>query len=268
MKSNNNESIWSNNQLIDLKNDDWLARQRVAGKIAAKTLILLKKIVEDGSVSTAIELDKIAEEFILKNGGIPTFKNYKGYPNSCCISIEKQLVHAIATDYKFKKHDMVSLDLGVTVEGAIADTALTTCFIEPKSEAQIKLIKSTEEALMRGIKAITVGKRLGCIGDAIYKYSKNLGYGLITNYGGHSLTWNNPHASPFVSNKASCNEGIRLQKNITLAIEPMLCFSSTKTWVDKDGWTVWCDADMSAHTEHTIYIHENYVEIITSRENL
>jgi len=177
---NSDNFTWTNNQIIDLKEQDWLDKQRIAGKIAANTLVLLKEIVESGSVSTPIELDKIAEEFIFKNGGIPTFKNYKGYPNSCCISINKQLVHAIATDYKFQKHDIISLDLGATYNGAIADTALTTYFIEPKSEQHLMLIKDTENALLNGIKSIKIGNRLGCIGDAIYKYLKNT---WIINYG-------------------------------------------------------------------------------------
>jgi methionyl aminopeptidase len=121
---------------------------------------------------------------------------------------------------------------------------------------------------MQGIQAVRVGKRLGCIGEAIYKSAKNNGFSIIQQYGGHGISWGTPHASPFVANKSSANEGMRMQNNLTLAIEPMLTMGSTKTWTDEDGWTVWCEAEISAHWEHTIYLHEDRVEIITDRSKL
>jgi methionyl aminopeptidase len=254
------------NSLIKLKNNDWLVKQRQAGRIAAQTLKLLEQMVVDKTTKSLLELNQIAEEYIMSSGGIPTFAGYKGFPAGVCISVNKQLVHGIPTDYKLQDGDLVSFDLGVTFEGAIADTAITCIYGDPKSELHVKLIKATNESLMKGIEAIAVGKQLGCIGNAIYRCAKGYGYNVIYKYGGHGLTWDNPHCEPFVSNKSEINEGITIQPGLTIAVEPMLVENDTYTYIDKDGWTVWCPSGMSAHFEHSLYIHEDHVEIITKRE--
>jgi methionyl aminopeptidase len=251
---------------VMLKNQDWLDKQRVAGKIAAQVLIELQQKVNAKTTNSLIELNAFAEDFIISAGGVPTFKGYKGFPAGVCISVNKQLVHGIPTDYHLVDGDVISFDLGVTIEGAIADTAITCIYGTPKSDRHVTLVKATEESLMKGIEAIVVGKRLGCIGNAISRCAKGYGFQVIYKYGGHGLTWNNPHCEPFVSNKAELNEGIRIQPGLTIAVEPMLVESSTDTYIDKDGWTVWCPSGMSAHFEHTLYVHEDHVEIITKRE--
>lgn len=248
---------------IKLKGEDWLEKQRIAGKVAAGALMLLEGLVKEGSSLTLLEMNAKAEEYICDHGCQCTFKNYKSFPAGVCISVNHQLVHAIPTDYRLQEGDLVSFDLGATYHGAIADTALTTVWGEAKPE-YLKLVQATEEALMRGIAAIQVGKRLGAIGHAIYRYSRDNGYGVITNYGGHSLDYDIPHASPFVANKATTDEGPRIQAGITLAIEPMLVIGDTTTWVADDGWTVHCKG-MSAHFEHSVFVHEDHVEIITAR---
>jgi methionyl aminopeptidase len=152
--------------------------------------------------------------------------------------------------------------LGVTIDDVIADTAITCIYGDAKSARHIELIKTTEECLAKGIESIKVGKRLGCIGNAIYKHASNKGFGVITNYGGHGISYNTPHEYPFICNKASQEEGEIIQPGLTIAIEPLLCIGSSETKVDKDGWTV-CTSNLSAHFEHSIYVHENSVEIIT-----
>jgi methionyl aminopeptidase len=263
-----NKNLFSTNVFFKLKNQDWLNKQRVAGKVAARTLLLLEKLVKEKTTKSLIELNNIAEEFITDNGCSATFKGYKSFPAGVCISVNQQLVHGIPNDYKLQEGDVVSFDLGATFEGAIADTAITCIYGEPKSEQHVKLITATQQALMNGISAIKISNKLGCIGNAIFKSAKNDGFSVINNYGGHGLDWDTPHAPPFVANKADINEGIRLQSHLVLAIEPMLTTGSTNTRVDKDGWTVWCDAEMSSHFEHSVYIHEDRVEIITDRDNL
>lgn len=264
-----NKENFNSNSLIRLKGQEFLNNQRIAGRIAAKTLLKLEDLVKEKTSLSLIELNELAEKFIIESGGIPTFKNYKGFPAGVCISVNKQLVHGIPTDYILKDGDVVSFDLGVTINGAIADTALTIIFGTPKLNRHVDLIKSTNEALMAGIQAISVGKRLGCIGYAISKYAKNKGYSLINNYGGHGIDIADngdgiPHAQPFVANKADKNEGIRMAAGLSIAIEPMLGFGDPKTMVDKDGWTVYTE-DIFSHAEHTVFIHDNYVEIITAR---
>lgn len=261
------KNAFSTNSFVKLKNQDWLDKQRIAGKIAAQTLVKLKGFLEGKTFHSMATLNEIAERYIIDAGGIPTFKGYKGFPAGVCVSINKQLVHGIPDDTVLDDGDIVSFDLGVTYEGAIADTALTCIFGQPKSDRHVDLVRTTEEALMKGIEAVAVGKRLGCIGQAIYKYGKGKGYGVIDKYGGHGLDWNVPHAAPFVPNKSDAEDGIRIQPGLAIAIEPMLVIGSTNTRTLDDGWTVVTD-DVGAHFEHSIYVHEDHVEIITDRTGL
>jgi methionyl aminopeptidase len=268
MRTNAPKELFHENNFVSLKNKDWLDKQRVAGRIAAETLFHLQSRIFISSVGpTLIELNEEAEAYIASKGGICTFKGYKGFPAGVCISVNKQVVHGIPTDYRLQPGDLVSFDLGVTIEGAIADTAITCIYGPPNSERHVKLVEDTEAALMRGINAIKIGERLGVIGQAIYKDAHAQGYGVINNYGGHGLDWNIPHASPFVENKSDASKGIRIQPGLAIAIEPMLTLGSVSTKTLDDGWTV-VTPDLSAHFEHTIYVHEDHVEIITDRSKL
>jgi methionyl aminopeptidase len=267
MRTNIPKELFTENSLVRLKDKDWLDKQRVAGRIAAEALLLLEAAVKGRTFHSLQALNEVAEHHIIKNGGSPTFKGYKGFPAGVCISVNKELVHGIPKDYVMNDGDIVSFDLGVTYQGAIADTAITCIFGQPKSERHVKLVQDTEAALMRGIDAIKVGNRLGVIGHAIYKYAHGLGYGVINNYGGHGLDWNIPHASPFVENKSDVNKGIRIQPGLAIAIEPMLTLGSISTTTLEDGWTV-ATPDLSAHFEHSIFVHEDHVEIITDRSKL
>lgn len=266
MRLSTRESF-SVSSFVMLKNQDWLDKQRIAGKIAAQTLVALQKKVEEKTTDSLLELNAFAEDIITNAGGFPTFKGYKGFPAGVCISVNKQLVHGIPTDYQLVEGDVISFDLGVTVDGAIADTAITCIYGQSKSDKHVTLIKATEESLIKGIEAISVGKRLGCIGNAISRCAKWYGFSVITKYGGHGLEWNQPHAQPFVENKSELENGIRIQPGLSIAIEPMLVLGSTDTKVDIDGWTV-VTPDIGCHFEHSIYVHEDHVEIITDRRGL
>jgi methionyl aminopeptidase len=255
------------NGFFTLKGPDWLEKQRVAGKIVAESLFILQSFVKEKTKLSLLEMNSIVEDFIVNSKCIPTFKNYKGFPAGVCISVNNQLVHGIPVDYHLQEGDVVKFDLGATFEGAIADSALTCIYGEPKKSDHVRIVSATEESLMEGIKAISVGKKLGCIGYAIYKSAKGRGYNVIEDYGGHGLEWNKPHAPPFVANKASLDEGIRIQPGLAIAIEPMLVTGSIASVVDKDGWTV-VTKEIGAHFEHSVYVHEDHVEIITDRKFL
>lgn len=261
------KNTFSDNCVIHLKNDDWLQKQRIAGKVVAKALKFLQDQVLAKTTLSMLELNTLAENIITSSECTPTFKNYKGFPAGVCISINKQLVHGIPSTYKLQEGDVVSFDLGATYQGAIADSAVTCIYGTPKSEEHIRLIKANEDALMKGIAAIKIGDRLGCIGYAIAKSIKHTGFGLVTNYGGHGLHWNTPHASPFVSNKSELNEGIRISSGLAIAIEPMSTIGSPNTKTLDDGWTVVTD-NIGVHHEHSVFVHEDRVEIITDRNNL
>lgn len=272
MRMDGRKNEFASNMLVSLKDDKWLTYQRVAGKICADVLVALEEQVNQKTTKSLIELNEFAEKMIANAGGTPTFKGYKGFPAGVCISVNKQLVHGIPTDYKLKDWDVVSFDLGVTIEGAIADTAITCIYGGEENTPHIQhrmLVRATENALMQGIKAISVGKRLGCIGEAIYKSARSSGhFSVVNNYGGHGLDWNTPHASPFVQNKSDINTGIRIQPGLAIAIEPMLvCGSSAATVTGDDGWTV-STLEIGAHFEHSIFVHPDHVEIITDRKRL
>lgn len=263
MKSNSD--IITGNYYI-LKDNTWLENQRVAGKVVSKALTTLKEIVKEKHNYSTLELSKIAEDIIVKEKCTPTFKGYKGFPESCCISVNKQLVHGIPNNYKLQDGDVVSFDLGATFEGAIADSAITCIYGDPKKIEHVNLIENTKKSLNEAIKSIKVGKQLGCIGETIYKIGSNNNYGVVLNYGGHGIG-PGPHEFPFVCNKDYSNNGIRFTPGVTIAIEPLFVLGGdSSTRVLDDGWTVLAK-DICAHTEHTIFINEDNVEIITWRED-
>lgn len=266
MRTDRSKNQFATNMVVSYKGQEWLEKQRVAGKIAAKTLLLLQQLVQDGTQLSLQQMNDAAEDYIASEKGVCTFKGYKGFPAGVCISVNKQLVHGIPSDYKLSEGDIVSFDLGVTIEGAIADTAITCIYGEPKLQHQ-RLIQATHDSLMAGIQAIQVGKNLGCIGHAIYQYARSQNFSVIVKYGGHGLDWDTPHASPFVANKAELNEGIRIQPGLAIAIEPMLVIGAPITITGGDGWTV-STPDIGAHFEHSVFVHEDRVEVITDRTGL
>lgn len=252
-----------NSNLITLKDENWLSRQRVAGKCVGKILNHLEKLITNKQAATLKDLEAEADRLFIEESCTATFKNYKGFPGSICLSVNKEMVHGIPSNYKLIEGDVVKFDLGATYQGAIADAARTAIFGQAKIEKHIELIESCRTALNTGIEAIQVGCRLGVIGNAIHKYvSAKTNFGLVTNYGGHGLDESTPHAPPFVSNKSSANEGVRIQPGLTLAIEPMLTIGSPASRVLDDGWTVVTDG-INAHFEHSVFVHEDRVEILT-----
>ena len=268
MRLNAPKELFADNSLIRLKDNNWLEKQRVAGRIAAETLFLLQNALKDSPPNPSLlDLNQIAEDYIHNHGGTCTFKGYKGFPAGVCISVNRQVVHGIPTDYRLQEGDLVSFDLGVTIEGAIADTAITCIYGEPRSAKHVLLVRATEEALMEGIAAIKVGERLGVVGQAISKCAKEYGFNVINNYGGHGLDWNTPHAQPFVENISVSSKGVRIQPGLVIAIEPMFVLGSVATTTAEDGWTV-TTPDLSAHFEHSIFVHPDHVEIITDRSKL
>src|ERR1700722_182444 len=256
----------SQNTFVKLKDNDWLERLRIAGKCVSSTMTKLELLVKENTSLSLIELSEFAENEIIKQDCKPTFKGYKNFPAAVCISVNRQLVHGIPTNYKLRDGALVSFDFGATYRGAIADSATTCIFGSPKSKEHINIITATKESLSEGIKAVVVGNRIGAIGNAIYNCARNKGFRVIDNYGGHGIDENTPHAMPFVSNKSEPNKGIRIQPGLTIAIEPMLIPYRTqpKTKTGDVGWAVYTE-EIGAHEEHTIFVHEDRIEIITER---
>lgn len=251
-------------EFIVLKDKLWLKRQKHAGQAVSKSLKAFSEAVKTEKNLNLKDIERMSVEILDKMDCTPTFLNYGGFPGAVCLSVNEHLVHGVPRDYVLKEGDVVTLDLGATFEGAIADAAFTVIYGEPKDPKHIEMLELCQGALNAGINAIEVGKRLGVVGSAIYRHARNHGFGIVDEYGGHGIDYNKPHAPPFVSNKSHGNEGPRLQKWMSFAIEPMLVMGgSNKTKELKDKWTI-AGKDIGCHFEHSICIDgSGKVHIIT-----
>ncbi len=241
-------------QIIALKNDEWLYNQKRAGRAVHNVLYNFKDALLKKSVSTLLDLERKAENVLRMHCCTATFKGYQGFPGSVCLSVNNVLVHGIPSSYKLQEGDVVTMDVGATFNGAIADAAYTEVFGGAQEQAHKDLLSHTYKALQIAQEKVVVGNRLGTIGHAIFEYGSKNGYGVITNYGGHGLDTNKPHAPPFVANKMDKNLGIRMQPGLAIAIEPMFVMGQdTSTVVGDDGWSV-STKTIGAHFEHSITV--------------
>lgn len=255
-------------QFVTLKGDDWFKKQKIAGKVVARCLKTSKDLIEKETPNLTLkDIEAECIKIIEDANCTPTFKGYRGFPGAICTSVNRDVVHGIPSDYVVQPGDVVKVDLGATFEGVIADAAISAIYGEPKNKEHVELLKVCREALHKGISAIKVGRQLGCIGHAIHKHTKYSPFHLITEYGGHGISWEAPHSQPFVANKDRYDSGIRIQPGLTIAIEPMLVIGSNKTTKQKDGWTI-RGKGIGAHAEHTIFVDEDKVHIMTDWESL
>lgn len=248
---------------VELKTKAEIDLMRAAGWLAGLTLKEVAKAIQPG-VSTR-ELDKVAEDFIRKNGGKPTFIGYRGYPASLCVSINDEVVHGIPGPRKVKAGDVVSLDVAATVDGFVGDTALTVT-VPPVSKHIEKLVRVTEQSLKAAIDTMTVGKRLGDIGWAVQNVAESNGFGVVRDFVGHGIG-RRMHEEPAVANYGNPGTGLRLEPGLVLAVEPMVTMGDWHVRVLKDGWTVVTeDGSMAAHFEHSIAITEDGPIVLTQVE--
>lgn len=246
--------------MITIKSEAELESMRQAGKIISQLLEEFSIIIKPGI--TTKELDEFAREYIIKNGGIPSFKGLYGYPASICTSINDEVVHGIPGMRRLKTGDIISIDVGVCINGLHADAARTFAVGEISPAAEL-LIKTTEESFFEGIKNAVAGKRIGDISHSIQKYVESRGFSVVRDLVGHGIG-RKFHESPQVPNFGKAGVGIRLIKNMTLAVEPMVNEGTYMVYTADDGWTVkTLDGKLSAHYENTIIITEGKPEIIT-----
>lgn len=258
---------FSENSLIVLKDDLWLKRQKHAGRCVANILKNSGDLINSNTPNLSLkDLEQLTYLYTKTLDCTPTFLNYKGFPGAACISVNKQLVHGIPTDYILQDGDVVSVDVGATFEGAIADAARTWIYGTPKSSEHVRLLKTCREALNNAIKAVKVGERLGIIGYTIHNTVKNSGFSSVINYGGHHLSYEIPHAEVFIANKSDKNSGNRMQNGEAMAIEPMFVIGPSTTKTLSDGWTVETEG-IGCHFENSITLFNNEVHIITEITN-
>lgn len=246
--------------MIILKSEREIERMRNAGRLVAQAHEAVKRAIEPGI--TTGELDRIVEQLILAGGGIPTFKGYQGFPASICTSVNDEVVHGIPGDRVLKSGDIVAVDIGVTLDGYVGDSAWTYPVGEVSEEAQ-RLLRVTEEALYRGIEQFKSGNRLSDISHAIQQHAEANGLGIVRQYVGHGVG-RSMHEAPQLPNFGPPGRGPRLGVGWTLAIEPMLNLGTDEVRTDDDGWTVRTeDGSLSAHFEHTVAITKNGQQILT-----
>lgn len=213
---------------------------------------------------TTLQIDAIAEQYIRDNGGVPSFKNYKGFPNACCISVNEEVVHGIPNDYEIKDGDIVSVDCGVYMNGFHADSAYTFG-IGNVSEKVRQLMAATKAALYKGIEKAVVGNRIGDIAWAIQEYTeKERGYGVVRELVGHGLG-RNLHEDPQVPNYGKRGSGPVMKEGLVIAIEPMINLGHRDVEYLDDGWTVVTKDDSpSVHFEHTVAVAKGKADVLSS----
>ena len=249
--------------MITIKSAREIELMRKSGKITAKTLTRLIEAAKPG-VSTA-ELDRIAEESIRSMGGVPAFKGYNGYPSSICTSVNNEVVHGIPGSYVLRDGDLLSIDIGTTLEGYVSDSAITLALGNVSAEAQ-RLLDVTRECLMLGIAQMRAGNRLGDIGAAVQRCAESNGFGVVRELVGHGIG-TKMHEEPQVPNYGTPGTGIELRRGLVLALEPMITQGTWRVNTLDDGWTVVTeDGKLAAHFEHTIALTESGPRILTLRD--
>lgn len=247
--------------MIVLKTTRELSLMKEACVIAAGALKAAGEAVEPG-ISTE-EINRIAHNFIVKNGAIPTFKGYNGYPAAACISINDEVIHGIPSKKRIiKAGDIVSIDVGATFNGYVGDNAATFAAGDISPEAQ-RLCDTTRESLYEGIKMAVAGGRLGDIGSTIQRYCEERGFSVVREFTGHGVG-KQMHEDPSVPNFGTPGRGVRLLPGMTIAIEPMINMGGAGIRQLPDGWTIKTrDGSLSAHFEHTVAITSNGPVILT-----
>ncbi|ATY83714.1 type I methionyl aminopeptidase [Kyrpidia spormannii] len=236
---------------------EWM---REAGRIVALALKETAQAVEPGI--TTRELDRIAEHVIRRNGAIPSFKGYHGYPASICASVNEELVHGIPGDRKLVEGDIVSIDIGAQYHGYHGDAAITVPVGSISEEAR-RLLDVTEASLYKGIEKAVVGNRLSDISHAVQVYVEQHGFSVVRDYVGHGVG-QEMHEDPQIPNFGPPGHGPRLKPGMVLAIEPMVNAGSYHVKTLPDNWTVvTVDGSLAAHFEHTVAITEGEPEILT-----
>ena len=246
--------------MITCKSEQEVERMRQAGRIVAEVLAGLRERIKPGVTTGA--LDAWAEQYIRRRGGVPSFKGYRGYPASVCISVDSEVVHGIPGHRRLREGQIVSLDVGVIYQGYHGDAAMTVGVGQISPEAET-LLETTERALAAGIAMARAGRRLGDVSHAVQVTAEAAGFNVIREYVGHGIG-TDMHEDPQIPNFGPAGRGPLLRPGMTLAIEPMVVMGDYHTRVLEDGWTVvTADGSLAAHFEHTVAVTDGDPEILT-----
>lgn len=248
--------------MIYLKTDEEVELMRASNILLSKTYAEVAKYIEPG-VTTA-KLDRIAEEYIRDNGGVPGCKGYDGYPATLCTSVNEQVVHGIPNEkVVLKDGDIISVDSSVILNGFYSDSAYTFP-VGNVSEQVLNLMRTTKAALFLGIEQAVTGHRLGDIGFAIQDFCEKAGYSVVREFVGHGIG-RDMHEDPEVCNYGRRGNGPVLKTGMTIAIEPMICLGRRHVLIEDDGWTArTIDRKPCAHYEHSVCIRNGKADILST----
>ncbi len=248
--------------MITIKSEHEIELMRKAGEIVGNTHKYLKQYIKPGI--TTKELNDLAEDYILKSGATPSFKNLYGFPGTICISINEEIVHGIPSMRKLKNGDIVKLDIGACYQGYHGDSAWSYPVGNVSSEVS-RLLEQTEQALYQGLSAVHAGAHVGDIGYAVEQYAKKCHLGVVKELVGHGIG-TKVHEDPDVPNFGKQGTGPVLKEGMTIAVEPMLNLGTAEVYMLDDDWTIVTGDDKaSAHFEHTILVTKDGYEILTKR---
>lgn len=241
-----------------------VAKIAAAGAILSACLDALSEAAAPGV--TAAELDRLAERFIRDRGGTPTFLGYRGFPASICASPNDMVVHGIPGPYRIADGDLLSIDVGVTLDGYVADSAVTLPMGTVEPEAQ-RLLDVTAESLEAGLAECREGRRLGDVSHAIQEVVEDAGFSVVRSLVGHGVG-REMHEDPQIPNYGEPGRGPRLEEGMVFAIEPMVDAGGYEVVVADDGWAIHtADGSLSAHFEHTVAVGRKAPRVLTRRRS-
>ncbi len=246
--------------MIIRKSPEEIDKIAAAGAIVVRTLRLLERQLRPGV--TTEELDAAAERYIRSQGGIPTFKGYRGFPASICASPNSMVVHGIPGPYALERGDLISLDVGVTLDGWVADAARTLP-VGPVGAVAQRLLEGTQNALLAGIEQCVAGNRLGDVSHAIQASAEGAGLAIVRTLVGHGVG-RDMHEDPQIPNFGDPGTGPRLEEGMVLAIEPMTTAGGPGVRLGADGWAIYSqDGSLAAHFEFTVAITADGPRVMT-----
>ncbi len=250
--------------MIVRKSSAEIAKIAAAGTVVADCLELLASALQPGI--TTLELDRRAESFIVGRGGTPTFKGYRGFPKSICASPNEMVVHGIPGSYVVREGDVMSIDVGVTLAGYVADSALTVAVGKVDGEAK-RLLAVTRESLEAAIDQCRVGNRLGDVSHAVQAVVEAAGFSVVRSLVGHGVG-RVMHEEPQIPNFGEPGRGPKLEAGMVFAIEPMVNVGTFDVYLGEDAWSIYSsDHSLSAHFEHTVAITERGPRVLTRRRS-
>ncbi len=246
--------------MIIIKSPHEIELMREAGKVVGAVFDELKPMCKEGI--TTLELSKKAEQVITSFGARPTFKGYGGFKGAICISVNEEIIHGIPSHRKLKKGDIVSCDVGATLNGYCAD-ACRTFEVGEVSENAKRIIRVTEESFFKAVALIKPGVRLSTISHAVQEYAEGNGFSVLKDFTGHGIG-RNLHEDPAIPNYGEPDHGPMLKKGMCICVEPMIMEGSDEYIVLDDGWTtITKDRKLSSHYENTIVVTDDGYEILT-----